>query len=306
MLRDVVARFSNPKNPEVGRVGWSDGTVWLDAGKTNAREGHRATKPGTIGFKSVPEDVWNFHIGGYQVCHKWLKDRKGRTLSDEDVVHYQKIVVALNETIRIMAEIDEIIEAHGGWPGAFQTEPAQAWAEVPAKKVVPFRPRTVKPTPEERYVTCVPLVPLKVAAGAFGDPQHLEEDNFEWVAVESRHRLRPGVFVAQVVGQSMESAIPDGAYCLFRAPVEGTRQGKTVLVQLRDVTDPETGERYTVKRYESEKASKGDSWRHTRITLKPVNPEFEPIVLTGADEDELEVIAELIDVLGPEDTGEEV
>ncbi len=71
---------------------------------------------------STPEEVWNFHIGGYQVCHKWLKDRKGRTLSDDDLAHYQKIVVALNETIRIMAEIDEVIEEHGGWPGAFVTK----------------------------------------------------------------------------------------------------------------------------------------------------------------------------------------
>ena len=120
-LDEFITTYTGPKNPEVGRVGWSNGTVWLDAGKTNAREDHRATKPGTIGFKGVPEQVWDFHIGGYQVCHKWLKDRKGRTLSDEDVAHYQKIVVALHETIRIMAEIDEVIEAYGGWPDAFQT-----------------------------------------------------------------------------------------------------------------------------------------------------------------------------------------
>ncbi|MEX2327624.1 MAG: hypothetical protein WD558_07820 [Pseudomonadales bacterium] len=59
-------------------------------------------------------------IGGYQVCHKWPKDRKGRTLSDEDIAHYQKIVVALSVTIRLMQEIDEVIEQHGGWPGAFK------------------------------------------------------------------------------------------------------------------------------------------------------------------------------------------
>ena len=58
-------------------------------------------------------------IGGYQVCEKWLKDRKGRALSSEDITHYQKIVVALSETIRIMAEIDKVIDVHGGWPGAF-------------------------------------------------------------------------------------------------------------------------------------------------------------------------------------------
>ena len=82
---------------------------------------------------------------------------------------------------------------------------------------------------------------------------------------------------------------------MIAAPVAGTRQGKTVLVQLRDATDPETGQRFTVKRHESEKAKQGDSWRHVRITLKPVNPDFEPIVLTGADEGEFEVVAELVD-----------
>ena len=265
---------------------------------TNAREGHRATKPGTIGFKGVPEEVWDFHIGGYQVCHKWLKDRKGRTLSDEDIGHYQKIVVALNETIRIMAEIDEVIEAHGGWPDAFETGSEADAASEGTAKVVPFRPRTVEPAPEDRYVTCVPLVPLRAAAGGFSDPQHIEDDDFEWVAVESRHRLRKGMFVAQVVGKSMEPAIRDGAWCLFRAPVEGTRQGKIVLVQLLDATDPETGQRYTVKRYKSEKTQEGDSWRHEKITLEPVNPDFEPIVLTGAEEGELQVIAELVEVLG--------
>ncbi len=67
-------------------------------------------------FEGVPPKVWAFQVGGYQVCHKWLKDRKGRTLSSDDLHHYQKIVVALAETIRLMAEIDAAIDAHGGWP----------------------------------------------------------------------------------------------------------------------------------------------------------------------------------------------
>lgn len=123
-----VSEYEGPSKPEVGRVGWSEDTVWLDAKKTNARQGHRATKPGTIGFKGVPEEVWDFHIGGYQVCHKWLKDRKGRTLSDEDVAHYQKIIVAISETMRIMGEIDEVIEKHGGWPDAFVTDTSNSEA----------------------------------------------------------------------------------------------------------------------------------------------------------------------------------
>ena len=57
----------------------------------------------------VPQDIWDFHIGGYQVLHKWLKDRRGRVLSNDDLEHYQQIVVALSETIRIMSAIDAAI-----------------------------------------------------------------------------------------------------------------------------------------------------------------------------------------------------
>ncbi|MDP3313582.1 type ISP restriction/modification enzyme [Lutibacter sp.] len=59
-------------------------------------------------FSNVPEVAWNFYIGGYQPAQKWLKDRKGRELSYEDILHYQKIIVALYETDRIMKEIDKI------------------------------------------------------------------------------------------------------------------------------------------------------------------------------------------------------
>ncbi|MBC2710995.1 MAG: DEAD/DEAH box helicase family protein [Desulfosarcina sp.] len=158
--------------------------------------------------------------------------------------------------------------------------------------------RIVEPYSKDRYVNCVPLVPLKAAAGGFSEPQHVEEGEFDWVEVDTRHRLRPGMFVAQVVGKSMEPIIPDGSYCLFSAPVTGTRQGKTVLVQLRDAIDPETDERYTVKRYESEKIRDGDTWRHVRILLKPINPDFQPIILTGDIDGQLKIVAELVDVLG--------
>jgi hypothetical protein len=116
LLANLITTYTGPKHPEVGRVGWSADTVWLDAGPT--KKGETAT-PGTTGFRGVPEAVWKFHIGGYQVCEKWLKDRKGRTLSDDDILHYQKIVVALAETIRLMREVDEIIGQRGGWPGGF-------------------------------------------------------------------------------------------------------------------------------------------------------------------------------------------
>ena len=74
-------------------------------------------------FRPVPAEIWNFCIGGYQVCHKWLKDRRGRVLSKDDIAHYCRIVAAIQETIRLMGEIDKVIDAHGGWPDAFITDP---------------------------------------------------------------------------------------------------------------------------------------------------------------------------------------
>ena len=117
-LDHLITTYTGPKIPKVERVGWSENTVWLDAAAV--KKGQTAA-PGTIGFRGVAENVWNFDIGGYQVCAKWLKDRKGRKLLKDDITHYQKIVAALTETIRLMKEIDEVVGKHGGWPGAFET-----------------------------------------------------------------------------------------------------------------------------------------------------------------------------------------
>jgi predicted helicase len=103
-LNKRITKWLGPTpSSELEKVLLSDDTIWINKSKTE-------------GFKGVNETVWNFHIGGYQVCYKWLKDRKGRKLSKEDIEHYQKIVVALSETIKIMKQIDEVIESPGGWP----------------------------------------------------------------------------------------------------------------------------------------------------------------------------------------------
>ena len=60
-------------------------------------------------FAAVPVIAWEFYIGGYQPAQKWLKDRRDRTLDFEDILHYQKIIVALSETHRIMQEIDKVL-----------------------------------------------------------------------------------------------------------------------------------------------------------------------------------------------------
>ena len=67
-------------------------------------------------FEGVRPEVWEFHIGGYQVCEKWLKDRRNRGLDYEDICHYQKITTALGETIKLMDQVDKVIDSNGGWP----------------------------------------------------------------------------------------------------------------------------------------------------------------------------------------------
>ena len=67
-------------------------------------------------FDGVPSTVWEFYIGGYQVCHKWLKDRKGQVLTYEGIQRYRCLVATLMETISLMEQIDSVIEEYEGWP----------------------------------------------------------------------------------------------------------------------------------------------------------------------------------------------
>lgn len=105
LLNEFITSYPAAGDNRVGKVAFAPdgkraglGRVWI-----NARQY----------FGGVPAEVWNFRIGGYQVCEKWLKDRKDRVLSGEDINHYQRVIVALQGTIRLMAEIDEVIPR---WP----------------------------------------------------------------------------------------------------------------------------------------------------------------------------------------------
>ncbi|MEE8483726.1 MAG: type ISP restriction/modification enzyme, partial [Nitrospinota bacterium] len=100
---DIVdkVRYSEPGQ------GAKEGRVWINK---------------TQYFAGVSPEVWEFHIGGYQVCQKWLKDRKGRKLDIDDMQHYGGIVAALAETMRLMENIDGTIYSNGGFPDAFNAK----------------------------------------------------------------------------------------------------------------------------------------------------------------------------------------
>jgi len=189
------------------------------------------------------------------------------------------------------------------------------WAENPPSTeeadqgvVLPFR--RVASDEVEPFSNAVPLYDLKVAAGRFSGeqvvdevPQHGEVENpeeFDWVSYDGRSRPARGLFVAQVVGESMNKRIPSGSYCVWRLNPAGSRQGKVVIAQHREINDDELGGHYTVKVYESVKEHLDDeTWRHKRITLKPssTDPSFAPIMFEDIEDGELEIIAELVEVL---------
>ena len=87
----MITGYPADGNNKVTKARYLDGNVYIND---------------TQHFSNVPKVAWEFYIGGYQPCQKWLKDRKDRELSYEDILHYQKIVVALVETDRLMKEID--------------------------------------------------------------------------------------------------------------------------------------------------------------------------------------------------------
>jgi len=94
----TISRYPMAGDNKVETVRYDEGRVWINA---------------TQYFDNVAPEVWNFHVGGYQVPMKWLKDRKGRQLSYDDLTHYQQVIAVLAETLELQARIDAAI---GEWP----------------------------------------------------------------------------------------------------------------------------------------------------------------------------------------------
>mgnify|MGYP000921209924 FL=1 len=143
-----------------------------------------------------------------------------------------------------------------------------------------------------KFVEFLPLYSLKAACGAFGEGQYAEETG--WVKVEGLGCLNRNMFVVQARGRSMEPRIPDGSLCVFRANVVGSRQNKIVLVQHRGLYDPDHNGSYTIKTYTSEKTYDRETgqWQHERIVLKPLNPDYNPIVIE--EDGDFTVVGEFI------------
>jgi DUF2075 family protein len=153
----------------------------------------------------------------------------------------------------------------------------------------------------------VPIFDFKMAAGIFSDLQYGEDDlqREDWrqlcayAELPDHFTAKPGFFLAQVVGESMNRRIPNGSWCLFREPSDGSRNGKVVIVQSRDIQDPDTGGQYTVKIYRSEKTETEDSWSHRSIRLEPdsMDFKFKPLTLEPDTVKDLRVVGEFVGII---------
>lgn len=155
------------------------------------------------------------------------------------------------------------------------------------RRQLPFA--EIEPEARQLFIKCVPLVTLEASAGNVGEPHAVEVAR--WVVPRSRSHLAPGMFIARVVGDSMEPSVPNGSWCLFRSPATEV-DGKTVLVQRRDADDPENGGAYTLKKVERRRLRSG-----LRVRLISQNKSYAPIDVTADGGERYAVIAELIEVL---------
>lgn len=146
----------------------------------------------------------------------------------------------------------------------------------------------------QRYLTHLPRYTLRAAATKFGELMEVEEQ--DWVRIRPPLRLSAGMFVAQVVGQSMEPRIPDGSYCVFRTPVVGSRNGRLLLIE--QVGEDDIASRFTVKRYARVGLLREGEERTEAIRLEPLNPLFAAFDLEADRFSEhFKVLAEFVQVL---------
>lgn len=165
----------------------------------------------------------------------------------------------------------------------------------PRESAITRKPEIVEQVkPRERYTTHVPVYDLTAAAGWWG-PDGIPSE-IGWVEVPDE-KLSEGMFVAQVVGRSMEPKLPDGSWCLFRPCPAGTRNGRLLLIQCHTHLDPADGGRYAVKKYKSTKRVTEDGWNHETVELQPLNPDYRSISITEDEAPQLRVIGEFVRII---------
>lgn len=147
------------------------------------------------------------------------------------------------------------------------------------------------------FQNAIPLYDLKVAAGEFGEIQNVED--VDWISLPDNIRPNEDLFACQVIGNSMNKIIPNGAICLFKKYTGGSRNGQIVLAESTDIHDEDFGSCYTIKEYESKKTQDEYGWKHQTILLKPrsYDDSYQQIVLKDEELKNFKVIGTFEKVL---------
>lgn len=175
---------------------------------------------------------------------------------------------------------------------------AEHFRELMAEKPAAAQEVRIEPIVNDdvKYIDFLPVYSIKAACGYFGEGEDVSE--IGWIRAEGIGRLNRNMYVVQALGHSMEPRINDGDFCVFRANPAGSRQGKIVLVQHRNFYDSDYSGSYSIKEYSSVKSyDEFGNWQHEKIELKPLNRDYNPIIITPEDGDEFQVVGEFVGVL---------
>lgn len=147
---------------------------------------------------------------------------------------------------------------------------------------------------EDRYT--IPLYDFYAAAGTFSELQ--SEKNFNRIDVEEKYSTED-YFACRVIGESMNRRIESGSICLFKRYLGGSRNGKIVLVENRDIQDEDFNSAFTVKTYSSKKVQSEEGWTHQEIILSPnsFDRKYQEIIISEENAEEMKIVGEFIKVL---------
>ena len=225
--------------------------------------------------------------------------REGKGLSQEAAAerigvhakHLQRLESGdANTTVATLAAVAHAYSVP--FASLFQADEPQAptpFHVIPAETARPF-------------VNCVPLYRLEVAAGGFGSSDAAEATPTPeaWVVPHGKRKPGPGFFVAKVVGESMNRRVPNGAYCLFQRFQGGSRDGRVLLVQHRDIQDPDLGGHVTLKIWRTRNAigrRRGSQPGAVHLLPDSALPHYRPIVLRNVATEEFTIVGELVELL---------
>lgn len=142
----------------------------------------------------------------------------------------------------------------------------------------------------------IPLFDFYAAAGTFSEIQ----SNKDYTLIEGpENSSKNDYFACRIIGESMNRVIPNGSICLFKSYTGGSRNGKILLIENRDLQDPDFNSAFTIKTYSSEKFVSKESWEHTLIKLRPnsFDSDYQNIIITEENAQEMRVVGEFVKIL---------